>query len=373
MRIPIITPIAVESFDMVRGAKVEVRASNAVATGAGRRPYPVATIVVNDKYEHEFSANSRVSKALWLMTPEQLQERLNGGAYFFINGKLIDFRYAQDVEFVHSDESIGKMIELIGVRSLDANQRRSLGIKTHDTDSALSGYYSNQEIILPQYMEGGNFEARLMYNWNPFHSNIKGVFELFRLICKNGMVGMADFMNTQIPVINRWEESLEIASHTIQRQVEGRVTNRLRQMDKEPASVAELQSLADHALSRSTQSSDIPQEERTRLSNLYSVLNPVLHLSRYYKKNVFEDRNVAAQMPGHVSTMTLFNAATEMATHTRETDASSTFALQRFANDLLFNLRNKREKLLERAKGAVRSLSSPFENPTQAFVGKVSE
>ena len=124
----LIKPINVEAFDLVRQANVEVH-KNEIQPRGGGKPFVTASIVVNGKYAHEFSPRSRVSQALLTMEPEALAARLNGGSFFFINGQLVDFRdaaYEQSGGFFQSQESIEKMIELIGVRVMRRGARNEL-------------------------------------------------------------------------------------------------------------------------------------------------------------------------------------------------------------------------------------------------------
>jgi hypothetical protein len=368
----LMTPINVEAFEMVRNAKVEVTKRVVGLTESGL-PIPEAEIVVNDRYTHTFPNRSRISQALLTMPPEALAARLSGGDFFFINGQLVDFRdgqYEQSGGFVHTDESINKMIELIGVRFMKSNDKRALGIKTHG-GVALSGVYNTQEIVIPKYLAGGDFQANLMYNWNPFHNDIKGVFELVRVICLNGMVGVCDEMNTRIPLVNRWEENLDIAARQIQNKIGARVMHRLELMDQERATVGECQQLSEHAAKRLAQAENLTDGEYSLLQRVYSVVTPALHLAKFYKKNVFGNRDIGAQMPSHLSRMTAFNAATELYTHTPETDASTGRALQMYANNMLFSLKNKGSKLLDGLKRNV--LGSPFNDPSKAFVGEIKE
>lgn len=367
----LIQPINVEAFDLVRQAKVEVQRHETHPRNGGK-PQVYASIIVNDKYDHEFTPRSRVSQALLTMEPEALAARLNGGSFFFINGQLVDFRdaaYEQSGGFFQSQESIEKMIELIGVRFMRPQDKRALGIKTFG-NIALSGVYNSQEIVIPKYLAGGDFKANLMYNWNPYHEDIKGVFELVRQICTNGMVGVADEMNTRVPLIGGWEENLDIAARQIQNRIGARVQHRLETMDAERASVADCNQLSQHALTR-LQNEDLSDEEHGVLERVYKAVTPVFHLTKFYKENVFKNRDVAAQMPSHLTKLTAFNAATEMYTHTPETDSSTGRALQLFANNMLFTIKNRGSALLEGLKRTV--LGSPFNDPAAAFVGEMSE
>jgi len=365
----LIVPINIESFDMIRDADVKVERELYIPAGSKTGVAQVAAkIIVNDKHVHTFSPRSRVSQALLVMKPEDLQARLNGGSFFFINGEMIDFRDNQYGGFVHTDQSIEKLIELVGVRKISDHDRKALGIKTH-SDLVLSGVYNTQEIVVPKFLEGGNFHASLMYNWNPFHSDVKGVFELVRVICTNGMVGLCDSMNTRVPIINDWEQNMDIAARQIQNRIGARVKDRLEIMDDERATVTECQQLAEHALKRLTQN-EMPEKERSLLQTIYRVVNPAFHMVKYYTNNVFGNRDVGAQMGSHLSKLTAFNAATEMYSHTQETDASTGRALQLFANNLLFAAKNQGKKVLDGAKNILRS---PFNDPAQAFVGEMTQ
>lgn len=367
----LIKPINVEAFDLVRQANVEVH-KNEIQPRGGGKPFVTASIVVNGKYAHEFSPRSRVSQALLTMEPEALAARLNGGSFFFINGQLVDFRdaaYEQSGGFFQSQESIEKMIELIGVRVMRPQDKRALGIKTFG-NIALSGVYNSQEIVIPKYLAGGDFKANLMYNWNPYHEDIKGVFELVRMICTNSMVGVCDEMNTRIPLVNDWDQNMEIAARQMQNRIGSRVQHRLETMDAERATVADCNSLSQHALTR-LQNEALDDREHGVLERIYKAVTPAFHLAKFYKENVFKNRDVAAQMPSHLSKLTAFNAATEMYSHTPEVDSSTGRALQLFANNMLFAVKNRGAALLDGLKRTV--LGSPFNDPTAAFVGEMKE
>lgn len=365
----IVAPIEVVNFELVRNAKVEMLPRMTEGTSK-KKPEQVVDIIVDDKYKHTFGATSRITKALQHTDQRDLAARLNGGAYFFVNGLLVDHRDNAYNGFIHDNGSIAKMIELIGIRKMMTRDRRALQLNSSGThEFALSGVYNKREIIVPEYLSGGAFESQLMYNWNPFHQNIRGVFELVRLICANGMVGVSDFMNTNIPMVNRWEEHLEIAARQIQNKVADKVSDRLKVMSHEQATVGELQSLAEHAVSRLAAKSQHTLQEREMLNSLYKVANPVFHCASHYKPAVFSNTEVAAQLPGHLSMFDAFNIATEMYTHTNETEGSSGLALQRIANNLLFDTKAKREQRTSRM--FLKPLRSAFSDVTRAFFGDV--
>jgi hypothetical protein len=291
------------------------------------------------------------------MTTDDLTKRLKGGQFFFINDKLIDFRDGQYDGFVHSDDNVHSLMEHIGVRV----QSKSDRFGNRSTTTTGSGIVT----------------SNLHYDWNPFHQHVRGVFELVRLICANGMIGSSDIFNARIPVVNRWEEHLEIASRQIQNKVNDNVSNRLYQMGNERASVAELQLIAAHAENRMLEidirdygTVDSFEEARTSLRNINSIANPEIHLIGHYNESTFEDKNLTAQLAGHLSLFDAWNLVTEMFSHTKEVKKSSNAGLQKMANSLVFD-GAKRDARLNRTDVTAPIMSS-FSDPEVAFFGQVS-
>ncbi len=358
-------------YDMIRDAKVKLEVVE--TTDSKRRVHHQARVFVGD-HQHTFDKNSRVSKALETMSPADLQARLNGGSFFFINEQLIDFRDAQYNGFVHSDANIDALMENIGVHE---STKRRFGSTTTPGGIILSNRWNQQDIQVEGYQEGGAFTSNLHYDWNPYHQYVRGVFELVRLICTNGMVGSNDIFNARIPVVNRWEEHLEIASRQIQNKVNATVSARLRQMGREHASVAELQLVANHAENRLLEldvvdfgSLDKLEETRKTLRNINNIANPEIHLHNHYKASAFEDKNLGAQLAGHLSLFDAWNLVTEMFSHTKEVATSSNTALQKMANSLVFD-GDKRNARLNRTDVNAPIVSS-FSDPEVAFFGKLS-
>lgn len=346
-------------YELVRSANVRVTSSR------DSKNYPVASIIVNNAYKHEFSPESRVSKALETMDPESLAQRLTGGSYFFIEDQLVDFRDGHYNGFIHEDASIAKLSKVIGIQDAKA-------VSTRLQDNLVSNKYvmgcswSQNAITIPEYNDGGEFKSELLFAWNPFVKTVNSAFMLWRLICQNGMRGMTHFLNTRIPLINRWEEHLDIANAQIQNKVDGMVKRRLSGMGTQPATVNELQQIATHARKRyeKTIQGDASHD---RLRNIIQVADPSLHMGNVYKETVFKDTRVSAQVPGHLSLFDAYNLATEVRSHTREIEGSSTLALDRFANDLVFN----RKDLTQHASRFSKAREASFENHETAFFGQL--
>lgn len=346
-------------FELCRNAKVRVTASR------NSKNFPVATIVVNNQYTHTFEAESRVSRNLETMDVESLEKLMNGGTYFFVENTLVDFRYGNYNGFVHEDESIEQLAKVIGIV-----EAKELSTKLQDNLTsnkyALGTSWSKNEIHVPEYNDGGEFKSELLFAWNPFVKTVNSAFMLWRLICENGMRGITSFLNTKIPLINRWEEHLDIANAQIQNKVSGMVKRRLAGMGDQFATVSELQQIATHARKRYEKTMQ-GEAGHDQLRTIIQVADPSLHLANVYREGVFKDKRLSAQVPGHLSLFDAYNLATEIRTHTRETDGSSMLALDRFANDLVFNHKD----LTQHASRFATPRDASFSNHEQAFFGNL--
>ena len=348
--------------DLRRKASVVVRAST------DRKNHPVAEIEVDGEYTHRFPASSRVSKALEEMSPIQLQERLDGGSYFFVNGILFDFRDGNYNGFIHTPESIDALQDVIGIRGREDSRR-----VTQDQGTAkLSRVWSTQEIQVPGMDKGGVFDSRLTFSWNPFVETIRSSFDIIRLICANGMTGLTSLFSARIPLINRWEEHLDIADKQIQNKLYSMLTDRLQQMSTERATLADCLRLRDHATDRMDDVRNGSVQvggRRATLENIRKIVSPEAHVGAFYKPAAFMDRRLAAQLPSHLTMFDAYNIATEIATHTAQTDKSSNHALDKFANELIFDRTDTRHHAA-RFGGPV---ISSFSDPANAFFGDSGE
>jgi hypothetical protein len=347
-------------YELIRNAKVRVSASK------DSKNFPIATITVNGIYTHTFDPESRVSRNLETMDVQTLQNLMTGGTYFFVEGVLVDFRYGNYNGFVHEDESIKQLVKVIGiVEAKDLSTRLQENLTSNKY--SLGASWSKNEIHVPEYNDGGEFKSELLFGWNPFVKTVNSAFMLWRLICENGMRGVTSFLNTKIPLINRWEEHLDIANVQIQNKVDGMVKKRLAGMGDQYATVAELQQIATHARKRFERTMQ-GENAHDQLRTIIQVADPSMHLANVYRENVFKDKRLSAQVPGHLSLFDAYNLATEIRTHTKETDGSSALALDRMANDFIFN----HTDLTQHASRFVKPRDASFDNHEKAFFGKLN-
>jgi len=354
-------------FKMLRNADVQVKQI------VNEKKQNEAQIIINDTWQHRFPATSRVSKHLDVMTPKDLQERMTGGSYFIVDDQLVDWRDGLYPGFIHEDEAIAKFMEVLGFQTqsdqlLHRGGRGSSRSKRDGNESniVLKKLWNKSEIVIPGYAAGNEYSSQLSFTWNPFVKTVNSAFDLVRQICTNGMVGMTSFLNTKVPLFNRWEEHLDIASAQIQNKVNSIVVNRIGAMANERASLADCLLLETHVYDRLQDGGAKDLGERERLLGLLEAVSPEHHLAHVYKFDVFQDKRIAAQLPSHLTNLDTFNIATELRTHTSASRKSSDNAMDKFANSVLFDQENQFVGAKVNASGL-----AAFSDPEAAFFGRM--
>jgi hypothetical protein len=320
-----------QKYTLARNAVVDVTSSR------DSKNHPVANITVNTEFNHVFPSTSRVSRALETMTADDLRDRLMGGTFFFVDKQLVDYRDGFYNGFVQDDASIASLVRVIGIQE-------SRFISTHLQDNLVTKRYvlgakwGASHIVVPQYKGAGDFENELLFGWSPFNKDVNSAFMLKQTQTGNVLRGMASFLKKRIPLMNRWEEHLDIACKQLQVRIESEVKRRFAIMGTERASIQELQLVYDHAKTRIDKGQNLKGSvAEVRLQKIMHAMNPVLHSNKVYKEQVFTDKRLAAQRKGHLSVFDTYTLATEARTHAKEVDGSSNLALDRFSNDLIFN------------------------------------
>lgn len=344
-------------YELITNGNVSVKS---IVTHDDREtPSRHAEITVDGRegqYIHRFPHTSRVSKALDVMRPEALAERLSGGSYFFIEEDLIDFRDGSYNGFVHTDENLGKLMEVIGFTRQARGEEKVMLLKAWD----------NFPFEIPEFQQAKNYHFALLYKWSPFVKTVGAVLKLVRLICGNDLYANTNgIINTKIPLFNRWQEHLDIASKQIETQMVDITRDRLLMMKDERASVAECALVEKHAYTRLI-SETVNPAVRENLQLIIGRVSPMINLTEVYRPSVFKDKNLCAQLPSHLTSLDLFNVATEMRTHTSQEAQSTNRALDKFSGDLLYESHKDINNNLVRFGNV--NLSS-FSDPTRAFFG----
>lgn len=320
-------------FELIRNGNVEIQRD--FSTG-GAKAKPVARMIINDSVEHTFSPDSRVSRALADTSEQSIQERIQGGSFFLKDDKLVSFKDGNRKHFVHTDDSIHALIDTIG----HTTDKKHMGgfNRLNTRELKLQNVWSDVELEIPGYQTGNEFNSELSFGWSPFEAHVSSTFRLIRLICTNGMMGTTNFLNTNIPLVNRWEEHLDIASKQIQNKVTGMMEDRFNQMIHQHATVRDVQRVMAHIQKRADVI-DNRQNESTfnMLLNTAQMIDPKTHVGDKYLSSAFEDGRIGDRIASHISMHTLWNLITELSSHSKEGDDSSDFALDRFANEILFD------------------------------------
>ncbi len=350
-------------YELVRNADVHVTEHR------NQRNHKVAQIMVDGRYEHTFEATSRVSRALETMTAYDLQERFKGGTYFFVEGVLVDFRDAHYNGFIQDDASIASLVRVVGIK-----YRHDISTHLHDNLTSrsfvLGCSWDASQFTIADIGDDGKFENELLFGWSPFNKDVSSAFMLKQISTGNSIRGMSSFLRKRIPLVNRWEEHLDIACKQLQVRIDSEVKRRFAKMRTERASVQELLLISEHAKTRIDKGTAIHgSAAEVRLRRIHHTANPIIHTNKIYKESVFTDMRLAAQRKGHLSVFDAYTLASEIRTHTAEVEGSSQLALDRFANDLIFNHHDLTQygARFEAVKPAV------FKDTESAFFGKTKD
>lgn len=323
----------VNNFEVIEKAKI---AMNYILTESGTK----VRIVINDKYEHIFSQKSKVSKLVMEMEQEVLFNKLNGGTYVFSSGKLIDFRFSDYKGFTRSQDDIEILADKIGFKDSrkDGKKRRVVGEVFEQFRNG------NQDIFLggegePFYLDvnglgrGGAFKNRIIYKWSPFDKNIQTTLEVERLVCLNGMVGIAPLVTRGVPLLNDIERNLAIIEHNLQPSVNSLLQNRFSDMAGKRASVADV-SEAHRMLVERAANDNLTAIDRSILEKLAESTS-LTHLRGVYAPDLFNSK-LARTAPSDITQFDLFNVLTEATSHTAG-DKDENFKIQRMVNKLVFD------------------------------------
>jgi len=325
---------------------------------------PVVKIKINDQYSHTFGANSVITKQLEAVSIHDLEHRLNGGHYFMSDGNLIDFRGNEYNGFIHSDEGIGKLIEHLGVSHSNSFTKVKNSYHSHTATKVLGRVWSKNEIQVEGLGKGGLFKGEVGFLWNPFYKDVSTNMAIERLICENGMVATKDVLNYRIPIVNEWDEHLEIASTRLHNKFNSFIRDRLQEMTTQRASVGITQLIYNHALARLNESTSFT--EFGRLKDVLNVTNSKSpELTAVYNSEVFEKTAVSGMLPSHITSFDAWNFLTELDSHTTETKSSTGRALQMAANQLLFDSADQRS---QETRLVIPKISQ-FSDPDDAFMG----
>lgn len=289
--------------------------------------------------DHSARLSSRhpIARSVDATSIENVNNMLRGGHFLFEEGengtKLREHRFANYTGFIQSDEFIQRF----------------------GTDKTLEAKLS-QQIKFDALGDGGVFDMKSGFDWSVFSHTLKTRVGLVRLICTNGVSRLSNpIVEKQVPIINMYDEHLEIAATQTLETAKRLIGNRLVDMSHRVSSVRDVQLVATHVKTRLN-------EDKTngRLHQLGRILDH--NFSDYYTEHALESSAICSHLASHISQFDLYNILTEMSSHTEEADRSTKNALDKLASDMILDDRN--DYLLH-----TKPMLPTFTSPEQAFFG----
>lgn len=338
-------------------------------------------LAVENKEPHLFPLNASENKLIQQMSLKTIEEKFNGGTYVFNGNKLINYKDSTYNGFVRTTEDINILSDVIGSESYSGNRERGVnGMfeqfrgNSIDKSTFLGGVGEIFELEVDNLGEGGVFENKLIYSWSPFDENLLINLEAERLVCNNGMVGMASFVTKAVPLVNRYEENLEVVTIQLQPQFNSILGNRFSDMSHQPASLHSMMQAhnlinnrlkQNNSILRKTSGFDLEQEKAVQaLREMNNVLNVKNTLGGHYKSSAFSNKEQARHLQGNLTQYDVFNILTEAVSHSSG-DSKSNEGIQKAINSIIFDDLNDKKSV----KGNVPNLSSESDH-RRAFFGK---
>lgn len=345
------------NINLIRNAKVESRKV------LDKRQNTCLKIVINNQYEHTFASNSRETALLFSSDQATINRIMTGGTFLILDDKMVDYRTSDYKGFIHSDEGIEELSALLGINQTKG-KKAAKGLYGSIRSAKTNGFMLGKEwdkfdLEVSSLQEGGHFTNKLIYQWSPFSNTVKSSIDVERLVCTNGMVGTAPFVVMDIPLINCWEEHLDMSTTILKPKYQDILSHRFADMTKQPASLKDLMFVYDSLNGLSENS--VQPEHMKKIVTILNELNPSLHLTHVYRDKAFQSKH-SEHLPSHLTQFDLMNVMTEVSTHYVTNDLQSAF--QRKANNLVFDSFSEKPSL---------TLSTPVvtvDNHNKVFFGE---
>jgi len=347
------------SFNIIRNAKV-----SATIGGTNQYGIPFLEIEIEGQFRHSFSADSKESALLTQMDLHLISTIFSGGTYVFYNDVMRDYRRGDYKGFIHTDEAIDHLSNIIGVTEIapKSNAVSSVFNRVNavtNNNLMMGGEWDKFDLDISSLGDGGSFTNRLMFKYSVFSKNIRTSLEVERLICTNGMVGLADFLTYEVPVISGWEDNLNVAANKIKPEISEVMRQRYIAMSEDRATLSE--AMAANALIDTRFSSTSSVEEVERLRIMLGLTDVQAHMGRYYKEDAFNARK-SKFIASDLTQFDVYNILTEASSHTQGTPESD-MAIQRLANKMMFDGANREVNIIPTIPESIHS------DPNRAFFG----
>lgn len=251
------------SIQIIRNAKVEAKRSI-----FGQVFIDLLIDCGNGEFvSHRFGEKTETFRFMESFDDHEMMKKFNGGHYCVIDGTLVSFRYSDYNGFIHNDESVSILADVLGLdRERNTNTSRLV-----DSPIFLGGAGESFGVRVAGLGDGGEFDANLTYSWSPFSDRITCGTEMVRLVCDNGMVSRSRFLTREVRIINDWQRNLGVVSTQMRPIITDFIQNRYSEMVNERASLSDTNSALSVLAKRLTDKSTA--EEIQRINRLQSIVD----------------------------------------------------------------------------------------------------
>lgn len=301
------------------------------------------SIIVDGKYDtyhHTFNEKSQVAKMAGEVEFPILKEKLQNGTYVFSDGKLIDFRTSDYNGYVRSEDEINGLADKVGFsqqgkgsKAVNGDLLSVFSQLRHRNGVFLGGESEDFFMDVEGLGSGGAFKNRLVYRWSPFDKNIQTSIEVERLVCANGMVGMAPLVTRETPIINDIDRNLDIIDMHLRPEMSRILQERFANMANNRASVADVLE-ANAMIYDRLRNNQVSEHDFKVLQGLANVTK-LDHLQGVFSQNLFGSQ-AAKTAPSDLTQFDLFSIMTEMSSHTAS-DQQGNQQAQHFINKVVFD------------------------------------
>ncbi|WP_137297232.1 hypothetical protein [Psychromonas sp. SP041] len=312
------------------------------------------TIIINNQYTHTFPATSRESRMVETSEQRVLDAFFNNGTYIIVDGTMQDYRPSTYRGFVQTDNALDALADIIGVEKFDkskyADPVRGLYNQIRgkrNSDVFLGGTWDKFNLDVESLGLGGEFENKLVYRYSPFSKNIQTSFEVKRLVCENGMIANSPFVTFEVPVIDDWENNLQIVSSQLQPKINDILRGRFESMSKDNsrANVATVEKVHEIIQSRFFEVEDgADKQVFDKLTRFSEVTNITKNLGQFYKESSLYDTKAKVRMDSHLTQFDVYNILTEMGSHVGRAEVTD-FEINSTANKIIFDDFNGKKKI----------------------------
>lgn len=306
---------------------------------------------IDGEWEIKLDRRNNVVGQLALgVDPEELKHSFLGGRYFIVDDQIVDYRLAENMgKFMHDERGLMNLVNKVG---MTINER---GVIQAKSTTGKFEYHADGG-------EGGLFDIDIGFAWSPFSLDIDSALSMLRLACYNGLMVDDPVMSHKIPVMNGWEENLQIANDVLRHSFDHKVGPRMKQLPHEMINMHDAMGLCDligAALGDKKEGVIINHNEVTRIKEL---LDPVVTSEvRGMQKNLL--KFIGAPITAYDA----MNVATELASHHINPFTPAAKKLAGFANNLLFS-ELRQNNLAVNLDNLVMD-TKVFSNADQAFFG----